>query len=76
MDDEARWTTARRLPHHHTLKPEDRLAGLLLLLYAQWPAAVSRLTIDHTEEPDGAVRIRLRAVPVELPAPDPASWFS
>ncbi|MFB6784829.1 hypothetical protein ACFCX0_48290 [Streptomyces sp. NPDC056352] len=40
-----------------------------LLLYAQWPAAISRLTIDHIEETDGAVRIRLGAVPVELPAP-------
>ncbi|MGW2183115.1 hypothetical protein ACWCXX_34685 [Streptomyces sp. NPDC001732] len=69
MDDEARWDTARRLLHDDTLKPEDRLAGLLLLLYAQWPAAISRLTVGHIEETDGAVRIRLGAVPVELPAP-------
>ena len=69
MDDEARWATARRLLHDDTLKPEDRLAGLLLLLYAQWPAAISRLTVDHIQETDGAVRIRLGAVPVELPAP-------
>ncbi|MFI1154716.1 hypothetical protein [Streptomyces sp. NPDC020817] len=69
MDDEARWDTARRLLHDDTLKPEDRFAGLLLLLYAQWPAAILRLTIDHIEETDGAVHIRLGAVPVELPAP-------
>ncbi|MFG3240002.1 site-specific integrase [Streptomyces sp. NPDC048157] len=69
MDDDARWNTARRLLHDDTLKPEDRLAGLLLLLYAQWPAAISRLTVDHIEEADGAVRIHLGAVPVELPAP-------
>lgn len=69
MDDEARWETARRLLHDDTLKPEDRLAGLLLLLYAQWPAAISRLTVGHIEETDGAVRIRLGAVPVDLPAP-------
>jgi hypothetical protein len=69
MDDEARWATARRLLHDDALKPEDRLAGLLLLLYAQWPAAISRLTVDHIEETNGAVRIRLGAVPVELPAP-------
>ncbi|ANZ14455.1 hypothetical protein O1L44_00500 [Streptomyces noursei] len=69
MDEEARWSTARRLLHDDTLKSEDRLAGLLLLLYAQWPAAISRLTVDHIEETDGAVRIRLGAVPVELPAP-------
>ncbi|MDX3777010.1 site-specific integrase [Streptomyces europaeiscabiei] len=69
LDEEARWNTARRLLHDDTLKSEDRLAGLLLLLYAQWPAAISRLTVDHIEERDGAVRIRLGAVPVELPAP-------
>ncbi|MFD7163720.1 site-specific integrase [Streptomyces violascens] len=69
MDDEARWGTARRLLHDDTLKPEDRLAGLLLLLYAQWPAVISRLTVDHIKETDGAVRIHLGAVPVELPAP-------
>ncbi|MFE5668290.1 hypothetical protein ACFQ7W_30725 [Streptomyces niveus] len=68
MDDEARWDTARRLLHDDTLKPEDRLAGLLLLLYAQWPAAISRLTVDHIEETYGTVRIHLGAVPVELPA--------
>ncbi|MDQ1031112.1 hypothetical protein QF035_008694 [Streptomyces umbrinus] len=69
MDVEARWATARRLLHDDTLKSEDRLAGLLLLLYAQWPAAISRLTVDHIEETNGAVRIRLGAVPVDLPAP-------
>ncbi|MEU7449740.1 hypothetical protein CH313_28750 [Streptomyces sp. TSRI0384-2] len=69
MDDEARWATARRLLHDDTLKPEDRLAGLLLLLYAQWPAAISRLTVDHIEQTDGAVRIHLGDVPVDLPEP-------
>ncbi|WP_405842482.1 hypothetical protein OG528_29340 [Streptomyces platensis] len=69
MDEEASWATARRLLHDDTLKSQDRLAGLLLLLYAQWPAAISRLTVDHIEETDGAVRIRLGADPVDLPAP-------
>ncbi|MFE4336449.1 hypothetical protein ACFRQM_46050 [Streptomyces sp. NPDC056831] len=41
MDGEARWATARRLVHDAALKPEDRLAGLLLLLSAQWPAATT-----------------------------------
>ncbi|MYW20601.1 hypothetical protein GT039_34810, partial [Streptomyces sp. SID2955] len=30
LDDEHRWNVARRLLHDGTLKPEDRLAGLLL----------------------------------------------
>jgi hypothetical protein len=59
-----RWTLAQKIVRDLSFP-----AGLLLLLYAQWPAAISRLTVDHIEETDGAVRIRLGAVPVELPAP-------
>ncbi|UQA91114.1 site-specific integrase [Streptomyces halobius] len=69
MDDEARWATARRLLHDDSIRTEDRLAGLLLLLYAQWPSAISRLTVDHIEETGGAVRIRLGDVPIDLPEP-------
>ena len=43
IDTETRWEQARWLLHDDTLRPEDRVAGLLVLLYAQWPAAVSRL---------------------------------
>ena len=49
IDTEARWEQARRLLHDDTLKPEDRVAGLLVLLYAQWPATISRLTISHIQ---------------------------
>jgi hypothetical protein len=55
--------------HDDTLKSEDRLPGLLLFLYAQWPAAISRLTVNHIKETDGAVYIRPGAVPVDLPVP-------
>ncbi|HEY3034447.1 MAG TPA: hypothetical protein VGJ54_07295, partial [Streptosporangiaceae bacterium] len=47
IDTETRWEQARWLLHDDTVKPEDRVAGLLMLLYAQWPSAVSRLTLDH-----------------------------
>ena len=69
IDTEARWDQARRLLHDDTIKPEDRLAGLLVLLYAQWPAAISRLTIDHIHTGDEQVRIRLGDEPVVLPEP-------
>ena len=69
MDDDARWVTARRLLHDDTIRTEDRLAGLLLLLYAQWPAAISRLTTGHIEETAATVRIRLGDVAVALPGP-------
>ncbi|MFJ6651104.1 hypothetical protein ACIQPS_36450 [Streptomyces sp. NPDC091290] len=45
------------------------MAGLLLLLYAQWPASISRLTTGHIEETGQAVRIRLGNVAVTLPGP-------
>jgi hypothetical protein len=69
IDTEARWDQARRLLHDDTIKPEDRLAGLLVLLYAQWPATISRLTIDHTRTRGLQVLIRLGAEPVVLPEP-------
>ncbi|MFF0630440.1 site-specific integrase [Streptomyces sp. NPDC004296] len=69
MDDDARWATARRLLHDDTIRTEDRLAGLLLLLYAQWPAAISRLTTAHIEKTDATVRIRLGDIAVTLPGP-------
>ncbi len=69
IDTETRWEQARWLLHDDTLKPEDRVAGLLVLLYAQWAAAISRLTLDHVQTDDNEVRIRLGREPVVLPAP-------
>ncbi|MFG2916638.1 hypothetical protein ACGF0D_27590 [Kitasatospora sp. NPDC048298] len=69
MDDDAHWATTRRLLHDDTIRTEDRLARLLLLLYAQWPAAISRLTTAHIEETNATVRIRLGDVAVTLPGP-------
>jgi hypothetical protein len=37
IDGEARWVQARRLLHEQSIKPEDRVAGLLVLLYANGP---------------------------------------
>lgn len=58
-----------RTLHRGVTFTQDRFAGLLLLRYAHWPAAISRLTIDHIEETDGAARIHLDAAPAELPEP-------
>ena len=69
LDTEARWDHARRLLHDDALTPEDRVAGLLVLLYAQWPAAISRLALDHLDITDRDVRIRLGHEPVVLPEP-------
>lgn len=69
IDTEARWEQARWLLHDDTLKPEDRVAGLLVLLYAQWPAAISRLTVAHIDTGGDEVRLRLGPEPVVLPEP-------
>jgi len=69
LDTEDRWAQARRLLHDQDLKPEDRVAGLLVLLYAQWPAAISRLTLDHVQTDQHQVRLRLGREPVLLPEP-------
>ncbi|MEU8364340.1 hypothetical protein AB0C27_50815 [Nonomuraea sp. NPDC048882] len=69
LDTEARWDQARRLLHEDTLAIEDRVAGLLVLLYAQWPSAISRLTLDHVHADDEQVRLSLGREPVVLPEP-------
>ncbi len=69
IDTETRWEQTHWLLHDDTLKPEDRVAGLLVLLYAQWPAAISRLILDHVQTDDNQVRIRLGREPVVLPEP-------
>lgn len=51
------------------LDPEDRVAGLLVLLYAQQPATISRLTLDHLQISPDSTRLRLGREPVVLPEP-------
>ncbi len=69
IDTETRWEQARWLLHDDSLKPEDRLAGLLVLLYAQRISAISRLTLSHVQAAGGQVLIRLGREPVMLPDP-------
>jgi hypothetical protein len=71
LDDQARWDAAHRLLHDDTIATRDRLAGLLVLLYAQPVARISRLTTDHItidDTKDGiTVRIHLGTAPIVLP---------
>ena len=69
IDTEARWAQARWLLHDHAVHPVDRVTGLLVLLYAQTPAAVSRLTLEHVQTTERAVRLRLGREPIALPKP-------
>jgi hypothetical protein len=69
LDDQRRWDAARRLLHDDTLNTRDRLAGLLVLLYAQPVARISRLTTSHVTIDGTTVRIRLGPAPITLPGP-------
>ena len=69
IDTETRWSHARRLIHDDSLEPEDRFAGLLVLFYAQWPSAISRLVVSDLEVDGDDVRLRLGPEPVVLPEP-------
>lgn len=69
LDDDHRWATARRLLCDTAINTENRLAGLLLLLYAQGPSTISRLTVDQITITEGGVRINLGRTPIHLPEP-------
>jgi hypothetical protein len=69
LDHQHRWDTTRRLLHNDDLKPEDRLAGLLVLLYAQGATAISRMTLEQIHVDENDVRLRLGRVPIQLPEP-------
>ncbi|MGH3630438.1 MAG: hypothetical protein ACRDRL_23720, partial [Sciscionella sp.] len=69
FDTEIRWQQAHRLLHDDTITTGDRVAGLLVLLYAQWPAAITRLTLAHVRADEHQVRLRLGHEPIVLPEP-------
>jgi hypothetical protein len=69
LDDDARWDAARRLLHDDTISARDRLAGLLVLLYAQPVARIARLTTSQVAVTGATVAIRFGTAPVTLPEP-------
>jgi len=69
VDHEARWALARRLLHDDTIDPGDRVAGTLVVVYAQRLSNVARLTRSDVVERDGDVFIRLGKEYVLMPEP-------
>jgi hypothetical protein len=63
------WTLARRLLHDEGFEPRDRVAALLVLLYAQTPARISRLAADDVAVTETSVRLQLGVTPLIVPAP-------
>ncbi len=64
IDTGTRWEQARWLLHDDSHNPEDRLAAVFILLYAQRTSVISRLTLSHVQAPGGQVLIRLGREPV------------
>jgi hypothetical protein len=69
MDADRRWAQARQLLFDDTIDTADRVAGLLVLLYAQRAAAIARLTVTHVHHDHDNVRLSLGDRPVVLPEP-------
>jgi hypothetical protein len=69
VDHEARWALARRLLHDETIDPGDRVAGALVVIYAQRLSYIARLTRADVVERDGEVFIRLGKEDVLMPEP-------
>ncbi|MGH9155417.1 MAG: hypothetical protein ACRD1K_06165, partial [Acidimicrobiales bacterium] len=69
MDDERRWAIASRLLHDDDLSLTDRVAGCLVLLYAQQLSRIVAMTVDQVGTGDDGVFVRLGTGPALLPEP-------
>lgn len=69
IEDDHRWALVRSLLHDDSHAIEDRVAGLLVLLYGQPLARIARLTRDQITDSPAGVRLLLGTTPLELPAP-------
>lgn len=68
-DPEQRWAIARRLVRDDTLDPLDRVAGALVVLYAQPLVRICALNTDDIATNDDIVTVRLGGDRLELPEP-------
>jgi hypothetical protein len=69
IEDDHRWALARSLLHDDSHATEDRVAGLLVLLYGQPVARIARLTRAQITITPNRTQLLLGTTPVELPAP-------
>lgn len=69
VDHEARWTLARRLLHDDTIDPADRVAGCLVVIYAQRLSNIAKLTRSDVVEREGEILLRLGKEHVVMPEP-------
>lgn len=69
IDEGSRWQSAQRLLHDEQLDVSDRVAGILVLLYAQPVSRITRLTPKNVIQTEGSLSITFGDDPVEIPEP-------
>ncbi|MGH9269528.1 MAG: hypothetical protein ACRD0D_15305 [Acidimicrobiales bacterium] len=69
LDGEQRWAVVARLLHDDDLHLTDRVAGCLVLLYAQQLSRIVAMTVDQVVPADDGVYLRLG--PGRVLAPEP-----
>ncbi|MFF7415410.1 hypothetical protein [Streptomyces lydicus] len=69
IDQDARWELIRRLLHDEVIDIADRVAGLLVLLFAQPLTRVVRMTPNEIVSSGEVVTLVLGSEPVVLPPP-------
>lgn len=69
MDPDERWHILARLLHDDTLDLTDRVAGSLLLCYAQPLSRITALTVDHITRDPEVTTIRFGGDPIVVPEP-------
>lgn len=67
-DHDRRWALARRLLTEDTGTLADRVAGLLVLLYAQRVTKITRLTTSQVTHTDHGIEILLGGQPISVPS--------
>lgn len=69
IEDDHRWALVHTLLHDDGHAIEDRVAGLLVLLYGQPLARIARLTTDQITLTPSRAQLVLGTTPLELPTP-------
>lgn len=69
LDPDERWHIARRLLHDDTVAIHDRVAGLLVLLYAQPLTTIVELPLTSVTLDADVVHLALGHAPLQLPEP-------
>jgi hypothetical protein len=69
IEGDHRWALARRLLHGPGIDPAERVAGALVVVYAQPLTRINRLTVSDLIMQSGGVAIRLGSTPIDIPEP-------